>query len=579
MPPTSTTQSRSGTFRRRIILALVVIAAGAWAGETAYRVLKPRYRHWKAEKSLAEARGYVASRDLPKAELALRVAFQSGANGEAYQVLAELLESANSARAVEARRNVLRAEPGNLAAALALATTALKFGDTETARQALEACTDAEKGTPEYRRVAAIFSLGIRQPALADYFLTGVEKDSPNDKSARLLHDGVLLNHPDPAKAQAARTDLAALSEDKDLRLSALHLLLDDAFHQKDRNRVRDVGLKLESTSGASFGDLLSVANAQIYVNSNRLPDPALAARIADGGRGSPTAALQYVQWLLLQHRGADADAWVNSLPADLRANPVVHSLRAAIAAARLDWPGLRTELAAGAWGPLTPAAVDFAFSARTILVNGQRDLARKTWAAAIAEVQASDASLRALVRLARLWRWKDADRDALYALVHAAPGASENYPPLVTLLRVGKESIALQEVFSLWHAALPELQAARYNWALLTLLVAPSALPSEAGKALQDLHAVEPHNAFYATGCALALLQLGKANEACAVADRISSPEKALPARAPYLALIYASGRRLDDARAAIHRAPRAQDLLPEEAAMLVQAAALCAG
>jgi hypothetical protein len=389
----------------------------------------------------------------------------------------------------------------------------------------------------------------------------------------------VLLHHPDASKAAAARADLTSLARDPAQRLSALRVLIDDAFGRRDRSAAADLGQQLESAPGANFPDLLSAADAQMLSSPGHRPSPALSKRLEDLARLSPGSATAYVRWLLVQRRVDDAGRWVDSLPPTLANTQVAHTLRAAIAAFRPDWPALRRELAAGAWGPLTPAALDFAFSAHLIAENRQADLARKTWASALTEAQNSDASLGALVRLARLWNWSDGTRDALFATVRAFPQASENYPPLAALLRIRKESAALQEAFSLWKSAVPDLRAPRYNWALLSLLIAPSAIPNDAGRTMQELHALEPENAFYATGCALALCQLGKSREACAIVDALSDTDRKLAARAPYIAFIYASDHRVPEAQAALRRAPPLRNLLPEEAALVTQAAALCDG
>jgi len=95
----------------------------------------------------------------------------------------------------------------------------------------------------------------------------------------------------------------------------------------------------------------------------------------------------------------------------------------------------------------------------------------------------------------------------------------------------------------------------------------------------MDELHAQDPANAYYAVGDALALWELGRTKEACALLDGLPDTEKQMPARAPYLAVIYASGRRMPEAQAALGRAPKPADLLPEEAALVAKAAALSGG
>ncbi len=81
------------------------------------------------------------------------------------------------------------------------------------------------------------------------------------------------------------------------------------------------------------------------------------------------------------------------------------------------------------------------------------------------------------------------------------------------------------------------------------------------------------------ATGHAFALWQLRQFKEAVALVDGLPDPEKMFPpGRAPYLAVIYASAGRPDEAQAALRRAPASQTMLPEENALLTEAAAAIA-
>ena len=69
---------------------------------------------------------------------------------------------------------------------------------------------------------------------------------------------------------------------------------------------------------------------------------------------------------------------------------------------------------------------------------------------------------------------------------------------------------------------------------------------------------------------------KLGRTGEACRVLDRLSPDDKRYPLRAPYLAVIFASAGRREEARAVLVRAPKPATLLPEEVELLNRAVAL---
>jgi predicted Zn-dependent protease len=110
-----------------------------------------------------------------------------------------------------------------------------------------------------------------------------------------------------------------------------------------------------------------------------------------------------------------------------------------------------------------------------------------------------------------------------------------------------------------------------RYNAALLEVLLTAGALPhnSAAKLTLDDLFARQPENPAYRTSAAFALAKAGRTKEAVALADGLAAGAKALPARAPYLAYVYALDFKLEQAAGCITNA-KGGDFLPEETGLI---------
>ena len=358
-------------------------------------------------------------------------------------------------------------------------------------------------------------------------------------------------------------------------------MLVADALARRDPVRALEAGNALAAAPASTFADWLDAASAQKLARPASGPDPALLERIRNRATANASTAVCIMRAGCWRRKGTAATAaWLDRLPAELADAPNLRAEKADLAALRGDWPALRDLLAGGAWGPLGPDCLSFAFTARLAKSYGEIEIARLAWLQAIDEAKNSAAALRGFARLAAAWDWPDAMDDALTADIRRFPADSVAFERLTGDLRTRRKSRELVAVLAQWRAAPEGFERRQEDWALLSLLVEPATAPNEATKILATLHDKEPANAFYTTNHAFALWELKRYQEACTLIDGLSAAEKTFPpGRAPYLAVIYASAGRSDEARAALQRAPPTQLLLPEEAALLTEAGSILAG
>ena len=556
-----------------VLLVLVVVAV---FGAGVYWKGKPLFVHWRSARAVAQARDFVRRGERENAQLALQIAFHGGATTDAYSALADFLEQAESNEAVEARRLAAELSPGDLSLRLALVTTALHFNDTSAARAALATCSAAEKTTEGYLRAAAAYALIAGEFAEADQhlrLLRGIIGDTPE---VRLLSAAVRLNDPQPARAVAARRDLQELARDPAQRLPALRVLVADSLARRDPLLAGEMAAALVADPAASFADWLNAAAAQKFARPATGVEATLLKKIQARTAGDPVAAVHYARWLLAQVGAVAAGSWLDQLqPAVVREQMIV-TIRADVAALRGDWPALRRLLALGAWGPLTPASLDFAFAARVTRAHGEPDIAHRAWTQALEETKTSAAGLRALAHLAVAWSWPEAKHDALFLNVRQFRNDTVAFLQLAKDLRAARDTRGLRDLYRLFDDGSVRFESKLQDWALLTLLTAPTTVPNEATLTLQALHTKRPDNAYYATNYAFALCQLRKFREAAALIDTLAITDRQAAERVPYVAFIYASAGRRDEARAAIRRSPPSALLLPEEAELLKRAAEL---
>jgi hypothetical protein len=570
-----TLKSRSAKKRKpkwfipAVLLALAAVGVFTYAG---YLRVYPHYRHWKANRSVRQARAYFKAHDLADADVALRVAFEAGGSVDAYVLIADMLEAGGSSEAVEIRRQASQAEPENLGLRMAFAETAMHFNDDASAEEALSGTSDKDKATQAYRRVAVGWAIHMGDWPTAARLLGEMEKESAGDASLRILRAAIQIHDRIPEKSEAARAELRQMAKEPATRLAALRVLARDASDRRDVFSAMEVGDELAETPDASFDDLLGAASAQHFARPGTGASPALLERLRALATKDLLAVTQYVHWLIGHQQTDQATELLSQIPDSLAKLPEVHGLESDVLVARSDWEGLRPHLSEQEWGSLPAASIEFAYVAHLSRDRGNADLAAQSWGLALEESQGNEPALLGLARLAGAWKWTDAIKESLFAASKQFPKDARTYIRLVGLLRAQRDTRGLYATETQWLKAFPadRLQS---DSAMLSLLLDPPTAPNAATVALAQLHEKDPLNPYFTTNYAYALLLLGQMENACALIDSLQPSERKQPARAPYIASIYAAAGRSVDARTVLAVAPPSRLLLPEEETLLSQA------
>jgi hypothetical protein len=406
----------------------------------------------------------------------------------------------------------------------------------------------------------------------ANRLLSDLGDAAADDFGLRLTRDAIWIQDPSLARRGAAARDLEQLSSLPEQRLAALRIRLAAALRERDRIAARDVGEALAAEPGGSFADLLDAAAAERLGRGATGADPALLDRIRARAAADGLLAVKYARWVGAEQGGSAAQAWLDGLPSTVREVAAVKAERARLAADRGDWTALRGLLRQEAWGPMPSAAIDLAFAAFAARRRGDENLAGRAWAEALDAESGNAEGLDGLAHLASAWRWPEAVRSAFTVALRLFPDQPGLYRRYAAYLRAQGDSRGL---LMLAGAGMPEAgdDARRANWALLSFLVDPAAAPPAALATLESLATRQPGNPYYLTDYAFALWRMGRFREAASVADRLSDADRGMPDRAPFLAAIYAGAGQTGAARAALARAPRSSQLLPEEAKLVADA------
>ena len=564
---------RRGWLLAGAIAITLVVLFGGETRSVATRV----YREHRQRRALRQAEAFSANQDHANAALALQVALEADPqNAGAWRAAAGVLERAGDPRALELRRQVLEANPDSMEALLALAATALRFNDTAQAEASLARVPSEQADQPAVLRLRAALSIAQGKPDAARQTLETLTKIDPSNAVMRFNLAALELQYGDALTKERARDDVTKYANDVTgpLRLAALRELARDAAERGDlAGAIARLDL-LITLSGSSFADELLRLDLVTRANESRLA--AVQAEVAMHAARSAEKATTYAAWLIVRKRAVEARAWLESLPPTVVTERAVGAVRADCLGQAGDWSAMSEALVNGAWGSVRADAIRQAILARS-KPDVQPTDRRAAWNKVLMLAGDDLTTHRVLLRLARLWKWEEETDQTLLAIMSRFPDQSWVFKTLVSAAFARRDAGELKVAYDAWHRAHPGDARVAGDWAMITLLLEPSPLPSDAKETDHRLHAAAPKDPFYATADALAHYQRHEAKEALAIMERLGTTDLAVPGRALYHGLFLAAAAQKVRARAALELAQRAP-LLPAERRLLDEGWAMLA-
>lgn len=555
--------------QRLVFLAVAGAAVAVWTHRSG---LSYRYHRWKQQRALRQAQAFIAKGDAPNAEIALRVAIAAvPGNVETLREAAQMLEQANAPQSIRLRRAVVQLAPDSAEDQAAFVLCCIKFGDLNSARDALGGIPARIAATPVALNAALAFAISTGDRLMEDLIYTQLRKTAPASRSLRIAQDKLRLQLPEGPDREAAKRDLMKIAQEEP-RLAALvaREFAGDAIQRRDYGAARRWLAQVLADPSATLEDHLQEANLELLID--RKPFATVFPPLADLAAQHPEKVALFTRWLIIQNRAAEAEHWIATLPSDVRTRADVRYTEAECLAQMKDWNRLMTLVESGAWGPLSSKVAKLVEAAKTIDQSGRPSLRRETWDLVLEAANGDLPSLRIVQHLATIWGWEDESERALWSIVRSFPDMTWASQLLFDGYSRKKDAAGMRDVMATLHNQ--DTSVARYtnDWAILTMLTEPSNGWDAPKESMRRLYLAAPANPTYATGYAFALAESGKVREAVAIVGNLAPAERDYPPRQPYLGYIYGAARRpVDLARA--ERIAAGWDYLPEERFLFTRA------
>ena len=308
------------------------------------------YREWHQSRLLREAASMLQEEKLSRAAQRAREVVKLDPDSLlALHILAEATEKQNLEETVLWRAQIARLLPNDLDSQLNLASAALRFGQLDLARKALDRVSPNDRNRAAFHVVAGWLARAEGNFAeQEEQFAAAVKKEPSNDLYQFNL--AVLqIQSTDAAKSLKARGALDRLSKLTPFRTGALRALLNDAVARNELARADNFAQQLQLSQQVTFGDYLLCLN--FYRKLDEKKFRLLLERVKPFAVRNLSDLASLINWMNQNGLAGDVVKWTDKLPADTLPFPPVSIAVADAYADVKNWARLKRWTRSGSWG------------------------------------------------------------------------------------------------------------------------------------------------------------------------------------------------------------------------------------
>jgi Tfp pilus assembly protein PilF len=551
--------------RRFVLLTVAFILAGLLA--IVLSNYAPRlYNKWRQKRLLDQAASLLQEQKFEEAARMARAVVRVRPDSvPAYYILAEATEKQNLEETVSWRAQIARLLPSDLDSQLNLASAALRFGQIDLARQALDRISPRDRDRAAFHVVAGW--LARAQGNLAEQekqFAAAVEKEPGNDLYQFNL--AVLQIHSSIAEKSAkARETLERLSKVAPFRTGALRALLNDAVARNDLAAADNFAQQLQMSPEVTFVDYLLCLNFYRKLDEKKFRP--LLERVKPFAARNSSDLTSLMNWMNENGLAADVAKWVDKLPPENLTSPPVSIAVADAYESVKNWSRLKRWTRSGSWGDAEYLRMAYqAIAARRSQQNGQDEF-QALWSSA---EQATNKRPERMLDLARLASKSNlgVESERLWLRVaNIPPMRREALDALRRLYRTNNNLEKLYDVLQWLHESSPNEAPITADLARLGLNLDKNIERSH--QLAREAYSRAPDEVNCAVTYAFSLDRLGRSAEAFQIIQKLPPDQLHDPHAAVYVTLLLLDANQIDAAKDYIAVADEAK-IYPEEKNLL---------
>ncbi|MFL6515159.1 MAG: hypothetical protein ACJ8M1_09070 [Chthoniobacterales bacterium] len=500
---------RHGVSPERLAIFFAAIALAVVIAILFFNYGTKIYGSWNESRLLQHGNALLQKHDYVAAAQAAQKVLQLHPDSlPAYYILADATEKQNLLETVAWRAQIARMRPHDLDSQLNLASAALRFGELDTARKAIEQVPPEDRDKATYHVVAGWLARAQGdETGVLEHFAAAVKKDPGNELYQYNL--AVLeIKSPDAARRDAARTTLQKLTKVADYRAGSLRALLNDAVDRKDLASADQLAQDLQMSPQVTFADYLLSLN--FYRKLDEKKFAALLERVKPVAARDPANLASLIDWMNANGLAGEVLKWVDKLKPELTTNPPPAVSVAESFAIAKNWSRLKRWTRSGSWGKSDYLRLAYqAFAARQVRQAGAEAEFESLWRAA--ERATEDDPLRQvnLARLATKWNLLTEAEQLWLRVTKNAPLRKEALDTLARIYRANNDLPNLYRTMQGLHEISPGDPDTAATYARLALLLDQNT--SEGHRIAKEAYDRAPNNVNCAVTYAFSLYGLGR--------------------------------------------------------------------
>jgi tetratricopeptide (TPR) repeat protein len=487
---------------------------------------------------------------------------------DAYRVLISIDEQVNSPRAITWASKIVELSKNDPNALIQLALTALKFGETEVAQEALDRLPPAAKATAIALSLqGTIDVLGGRLSKAENLFERAAELE-PSNLSLRLNLLKIRLQFRDSSKADPAREELERLAKDSSTKADALRALLQDARTHGQSERALSIARQLVSAPDAPLSDQLLLLPELTVSSKSEFSATLVDLRQKIQSSGNSGLIFQLMSWQDAHGLYQESLDWKNELPANLTNGFPIQLAESEALIGLKNWIPLRGKIATEDWDGMN--YLRLAIYARVERELGSSGFPER-WESALVATAGEWNAILQLANIAEQWGWKEQAVQAFWIVARQSQGQRIALKRLYQICAGERNTPELYEVAKRILEVDPRDLVAVNNAASLGLLLDQDR--DQAAKLAEDVYHKAPSIPAFSATYAFALLRNRQPEKALQILKGLSNQATSDPAIGLYYGLALAANGQVDVAKPYLQTALRSNHLFPEEETLARQA------
>ncbi|SRR5581483_7357434 len=557
---------------RQLAILVGIIVLGSGLSLVALNYGAKAYHNWRESRLIKRASEMLAHDDFDNASrLAQQVLELDRDSLPAFQILAEASEKQNKIETVAWRSQIARLQPNRLDSHLNLASAALRFGELDTARKALERVAPNDRDKADYHVVAGWLARAQGDDGAQQEHFAAALRQEPNNELYQFNLAVLQIKSGDKDKIDNARATLTRLTKTAPFRTGALRALLNDAIDRADLNAADEIAQELQMSPQVTFGDYLLCLN--LYRKLDQKKFDLLLDKVKPVAARLPNDAALLMDWMNNNGLAADVLKWMEKLPSNLTTNPpAAISIAESFATVR-NWSRLKRWTRGDTWGENEYLRLAYqAYASKQMRQSGNDAEFDSLWRTA--ERAAGDEADRelTLARLAAKWNLTTEAEQLWLRVARNTPMRREALDALAKIYRATNDLPNLYRTMQRLHEASPGEAGVTANYARLALLLDQNT--REAQELAKQAYDRAPEDTTCAVTYGFALYAAGRTPEAVDILKKFPAEQLHDPHAAVYMALLCADENLVDAAKDYIETAKRGP-LYSEEKKLLEEASA----